>query len=192
MTGKGRQMVAAAPRYSAAERAATASLPQLPSLSDGLKSAIADSLNLVPTSDGEAYVWQPPSNLPQRIVDEAARSAKQLEHALKPASMDIKGLWLSQLAQLVAPGRDSAPDMLARINAMERDLDHPPLCFTDETRIKAGKEFRFFPSFAELAALLDSVRHPYRERLARLRRIGTAQAPAQTESEEQRKQRMAE
>jgi len=161
-----------------------------------LKSAIADSLNLVPaTLDGESgHVWQPPGNLPARIVDEAKRAAQALERALRPAGAEIKGRWLSQLAQLVAPGRDSAPDMLARINAMARDLDHPPLCFDDETRIIAARKFTFFPSFAELAGLLDGIRQPYRNRLGRLRRLGPAQQPERTESDEEiiaRRQAMA-
>jgi len=159
-----------------------------------LKSAIADSLNLRPIGEGGQDVWVPPSNLPARICDEAARAAKQLEHALRPASAEVKGRWLSQLAQLVAPGRDSAPDMLARINAMRRDLDHPPLCFTDETRVRAGKAFTFFPSFAELSGLLDGVCDPYRERLRRLRRLGPAQQPEPAETDEEiiaRRQAMA-
>src|SRR5258708_21857219 len=185
MTGKA---LAPAPRYSAVERAATASPPPLPSLSGGLKSAIADSLNLVPaTLDGESgHVWQPPGNLPARIIDEAKRVAQALERALWPAGAAVKGRWLSQLAQLVAPGRDGAPDMLARVNAMARDLDHPPLCFTDETRVRAAKAFTFFPSFAELAGLLDGIRQPYRERLERLRRLVPAQQPERVESEAER------
>jgi len=145
-----------------------------------LKSAIADSLNLVPTPDGEGYVWQAPANLPARIVDEAQRAAKQLEHALKPATEDVKAKWLAQLAQLCAPV--SAEDGLTRLRAIARDLDHPPLCFTDETRIAAARRFKFFPSFAELAGFLDGVRHPYRERLGRLRQIRPA-LPAPVESE---------
>src|SRR5260221_37486 len=180
MTGKA---LTPAPRYSAVERGARASPPPVPSWSGGLKSGIADSLNLRPIGEGGQDVWVPPSNLPARICDEAARAAKQLEHALRPASAEVKGRWLSQLAQLVAPGRDSAPDMLARINALRRDLDHPPLCFTDDTRIIAAKKFMFLPSFAELAGLLDGIRQPYRDRLERLRRLGPAQQPERAEND---------
>src|SRR5260370_5994237 len=119
MTGKA---LAPAPRYSAVERAATASPPPLPSLSGGLKSAIADSLNLVPaTLDGESgHVWQPPGNLPARIIDEAKRAAQQLEHALRPAGVPVKRRWLAQLAQLLAPGRPDAPHLLAPSEALAR------------------------------------------------------------------------
>lgn len=191
MTEKTRQNRQLAPRYSAVERD-LASRPQPPSLSDGLKSAIADSLNLVLTPDDE-YVWQPPTTLPARVVDEARRAAAQLEHALRPAGEDLKARWLAQLAQLCA-GTSSAEDGLTRLRAIARDLDHPPLCFTDDTRIAAARKFKFFPSFAELSGLLDAVRHPYRDRLDRLRRLGPAQAPAQGESEAEaiaRRQAMA-
>src|SRR5260221_11619665 len=121
MTGKA---LAPAPRYSAVERAATASPPPLPSLSGGLKSAIADSLNLTPTPDGEGLVWAPPSNLPARICDEAARAAKQLEHALRPASAQVQGRRLEPLAQQVAPSRDSTLHSQSRINCIAQFLDH--------------------------------------------------------------------
>src|SRR5260370_40158366 len=119
MTGKA---LAPAPRYSAVERAATASPPPLPSLSGGLKSAIADSLNLVPaTLDGESgHVWQPPGNLPARIIDEAKRAAQQLEHALRPAGAAVKGRLLAPPAQPVGPRRDRAPRRLARPGATAR------------------------------------------------------------------------
>lgn len=154
---------------------ATASLPSPPSLSDALRRALADHLNLQPTPDGDGYRWQPPEHPTPVLIAEAKHVRPQLERYLEPAPEHVKLRWLTQLGTLTA-GSSTVEEALTRIKAYARDLDHPAFCFTDSSRVDAARRFKFWPSFAELARFLDEVAQPHRERLQRLRRIGAGDA----------------
>jgi hypothetical protein len=155
---------------------AAASPPSLPRLSDGLKRATADRFNLILDPASDSYAWQPPENPTPALIDEAKRAALQTEKALQPAPSGMKIQWLVQLGVLTL-GKLSAEEAKVKIQAYVRDLAHPPLAFTDETRIAAARRFKFFPAFAELVDFLDECCAPQRERLRRLRRLGAAIPP---------------
>ena len=143
----------------------------VPRLSDALMKAIDDSLNLIPNAAGD-LVWAPPAALSPGIVDEAKSVCAPFAAALEPASDAYKLRWLSQLEQLVS-GATSPEEGVTRIRAMIRDLDHPALCFTDETRREAARRFKYLPAFADLAPFLDDVVRPHLQRLRRLKRIAS-------------------
>jgi hypothetical protein len=159
-------------------------------LSSALLSAISDSLNLQPTTDGEGYVWQPPAVLPE-LRDEAAAAAAALKAALAPASKSLKTGWLMKLGMLCASSAN-ATDAKNKIVEYAAAIDHPPLCFTDGTGTAAARQFKFFPSFSELCQFLDAEARPHRDRLRRLERVATAPPMGEQESEAERIRRRQE
>jgi hypothetical protein len=101
--------------------------------------------------------------LPERITDalkrDAAEAGRRVAQSLLPADQQTVKHWLAALGVLVA-GQMPAADAKAKLGAFAPMLKHPPVCFTRDTLEAAGRAFKFFPSFSELAAFLDEQMQP--------------------------------
>lgn len=95
---------------------------------------------------------------------------RQVEGALRPADPQTVRQWLTALGVMVA-GQMTAADAKAKVGAYVPMLDHPASCFTRETLEEAGRAFKFFPSFSEVAAFLDSKADPLKTLRQRLEAV---------------------
>jgi hypothetical protein len=109
-------------------------------------------------------------------VDAARSRLRAAENLLRPADKQTLAKWLATLGVLCA-GQMSADDAKTKIAAYVPLLDVPAAILTKQTLQDAGREFKWFPSFAELAAFMDRQSWPLRKLAARLRRIAEM-APA--------------
>ena len=101
--------------------------------------------------------------------------------ALPPSSRNDGGetaaKWLSTLGLLVA-GRMATADARARLSAFGPLLaDYPVRVFTMETLREAARRFKWFPSYAELAELLDEVAREIGSRVPLRRHIAASVEP---------------
>lgn len=115
----------------------------------------------------------------EAVRGEAERLARVADVMLAPAPRDLTRDWLLRLGLLVA-GNLSVADSKARIAAYCDDLRYPALCFTDESRRRAGVAFKFFPTFSELSSFLDAEAQPMRKRAAELRAVAGRPVAAPT------------
>lgn len=130
----------------------------------------ADLSNLSYTPGTDGYVWQPPDDVPAKVKAEASRMIAPFHAALAAAPRMLVAHWLTQLGILVA-GNMPVADAKAKVAGYVADLDFPALCFTDATRAAAAREFKWFPSFAELSEFLEKIAKPHRARLYRIKTI---------------------
>lgn len=100
---------------------------------------------------------------------------RRVDLAMAPARHDRMRQWLLDLAPLVAAAI-SLEDARARLEAYVGLLDYPAGCFTQASLRKAGRRFRFFPAFAELAEFLDAHLLELREKRRRLELIAAPPA----------------
>lgn len=145
-------------------------------MSEALKRAIADELNLHPTADGDGYAWQVPAELDAAVIAEAGTLAGRWGAELAAAPIGTRLHWLTKLAVLTA-GAKPVEDVRRQIAEYAPGLNFPPLCFTDETRFACARKFKWWPAYAELAAALDEIAAGSRERLRRLNRVAASPVP---------------
>jgi hypothetical protein len=124
----------------------------------------------------ERESWDPPEVVGEQLRSEAARAIPQAEAALRPADKQTAREWLMALGVLVA-GQMTTNDAKAKIGAYAPLLDHPACCFTRATLEEAGRQFKFFPAFAEIAAFLDEQRAPLVLMRGRLKAIAAVRPP---------------
>ncbi|HXQ41622.1 MAG TPA: hypothetical protein VN821_10155 [Candidatus Udaeobacter sp.] len=151
------------------------------SLSSSLRANCEGTPRLVDRGDGYGATtvgetWRPPSQASPALKAEAARALEAAERALAPASAETMGRWLASLGLLCA-GAMAAQEARAKIGAYASLMDYPPACFTKATLREAGRRFKWLPSYAELAALLDEAAAPARALRDRLRAIAEAPLP---------------
>jgi hypothetical protein len=118
----------------------------------------------------EELPWRPPASVNAALKADAHRSLAQLDAALKPAERQLVKDWLLALGTLCA-GQMSAADAKTKIAGYAGLLEHPPLCFTRETLRDAARRFKWWPSFAEIAAFLDEIARPTRHLRARVKAL---------------------
>lgn len=88
--------------------------------------------------------------------------------------------WLLMLGAITA-GRTSMDDAKVKLTAYRKLLEVPVGIFDDETVMRrAGKRFKFFPSFSELAEFIEAERRRLDQQARRLRIVafGRDQEPA--------------
>jgi hypothetical protein len=117
--------------------------------------------------------WSMPERITEQLKRDAAAAVRQMDAALVPANPQMVRQWLTALGVLVA-GSMTAGDAKAKVGAYAPMLDHPACCYTRETLEEAGREFKFFPSFSEVAAFLDRKAEPVRLLRQRLNAISRA------------------
>lgn len=111
--------------------------------------------------------WKPPAIVAPALIEEAERLLPALVTDLAAAPHRAVMEWLARLGMAVASNLSPA-EAMGKIEAIAGDLaaDYPAAVFTDETRRKAMRAFKWFPSYSELAELLD----PEKEKLLRIQR----------------------
>lgn len=122
--------------------------------------------------------WSPPAVIPPEMVAEAGRL---LPAIMGPPGDTPKRLvveWLARLGMAVASNL-SPDEAMGKIEAIAGDLaaDYPAAVFTDETRRKAMRAFKWFPSYSELAELLNIERSKLRRMQRQLEALVKATQP---------------
>lgn len=165
-------------------------------LSPGLEKAIrGQKLTLGLSNGAELYFaerWTLPANLSPEIIDEAKALIQSAELENEPAPEKIKAKWLASLGTLCA-GKATVSEIQSQLVAYASMIDHPETAFTKTTLDKAARNFKWFPSYAELTDFLDAETSTLRNNLARLRHVANAKpnqrkageydAPTETQAE---------
>ncbi len=103
----------------------------------------------------------------------AERELAALRAHLAPADRERIASWLEALGRLVAkPATMTAAEAAAKVRAYAALLrDTPAGCFTADSLRAAARRFVWWPSFAEVASLLDGIAAGLRQRAARCEAI---------------------
>ncbi len=117
--------------------------------------------------------WNAPAEVDPRDKGEARNNLALALKAAAPADRETVRMWLASLGVMCA-GQITAADAKAKIGVYVPNLDHPASCFTKETLTEAGRKFKWFPSYAEIAEFLDAKARPARTLAFRLRKISEA------------------
>lgn len=137
--------------------ATTAVAPRSASLADA--ASLEDLLASLPYSltrlvDVDSDEWRKPESLTAGEIQAAKGRLGRAEALLRPADKQLLKRWLSALGVLCA-GQMTAADAKAKIGAYVPLLDAPAAVLTKRTLQDAGRQFKWFPSFAELSEFLD-------------------------------------
>ena len=118
-----------------------------------------------------AEVWRPPAAV-TRYQQADAQAA--LESLRLVTDVETVKKWLMALGTLVAKNMTVA-DAKVRIGAYTPGMvAYPPECFTRETLYQAGREFTWFPTYAEVARFMDERASAARNLAHRLKKIAEA------------------
>jgi hypothetical protein len=103
---------------------------------------------------------------------------------LLPTSRDVVAAWLLRVGLAVA-SQMSVDDAKAKVEVMAFDLvvEFPVAVFSDKTRRRAMRRFKWFPSYAELAELLDLEAGRLRRAQKRLKVLAGVATPAREGSQ---------
>ncbi len=150
----------------------------LPSLSAQLTDALTAPKQGFTGPDGQFDVregyWSPPT-VTAAVRAEAVIALAGYDRLMAPAALRTIVPWLVRLgiASAGALGQDEAQ---AKVQALASDLcaEYPEGVFTDETRRKVAKACKWFPSYAELAEILDRQAKALKTRHGRLRAVAEA------------------
>ena len=145
-------------------------------ITKALEAAVTDG-NYPVYHEGNPYALNREGwNLPE-VTEALNRHAKAVlpavEAELEPASIGIREKWLTSLGTLCA-GKMSAADAKAKLSAYGSMMDYPSQVFTKATLGQAGREFKFFPSYAEVCEFLNAKAKPLLDRAERVRKIAEA------------------
>ena len=165
-------------------------------LSPGLENAIQGRIVTTGlSSDAEldfAERWTLPANLSPEIIAEAKALIQSAELENEPAPEKIKAKWLASLGTLCA-GKATVSEIQSQLVAYASMVDYPETAFTKTTLDKAARNFKWFPSYAELTEFLDAETSTLRNNLSRLRQVANAKpnqkkageynAPTETQAE---------
>lgn len=117
--------------------------------------------------------WELPKVITKSLKAEAARMAVVLRGRMVPAQKEAIREWLKMLGVLCA-GNATVADARMKVGAYSAMLNHPASCFTKESLDRAGRRFKFVPSYAELVEFLDAESAPARLAVTRLEKIAAA------------------
>ena len=114
--------------------------------------------------------WKPPAVISRELRAEAALMLDQSEALLRPAAQSSLRSWLVSLGALVAnSGSDS--NASARVDAYSGLVDASAGALTKTSLKRAAAQFKFWPSYSELAEFLAGERSGLIERARRMRAI---------------------
>lgn len=114
--------------------------------------------------------WMPPKKVSPDVLESAYVELDALLSRLHQADQKNTKTWLKTLGTLCA-SKMTIEDAQMRLLAYVELLDHPEGCFTKATLAEAGRLFRWFPTFSEVAEFLDKKRDAMTRRKERLERI---------------------
>lgn len=146
-------------------------------LSPALADAVADRTEWRFPSAADAHEvalpWTAPDTVPPALAAEATRVLPAARRAVEPAARETVEKWLLSLGAVVASNMTAA-DVRVKVRAMATLLDYPAAIYSTETMREAARAFTWFPSYAELAKVLDPIAAALRRRADRLEIIATA------------------
>lgn len=146
----------------------------MPSLSTGLAALVDPGTEWdIERQDTRDKPWTPPAEVDARDKGEARNKLPLALRAAAPCGRETVKDWLNALGVMCA-GQMTATDAKAKISVYAANLDHPALCFTQETLGEAGRKFKWFPSYAEVIEFLDAKARPARALAYRLKKISEA------------------
>lgn len=140
------------------------------SVSSSLSRAISSPSQAVYTEtgmDSREAPWTLPQRITMDLILDAQRAATAYGRLLVRAPDHLVNSWLNALGTLMA-GQMTAGDAKVKIAAYAGLLDHPSLCYTQQTLAAAGRKFKWWPSFAELAEFLDDIAREPRRHATRI------------------------
>jgi hypothetical protein len=116
-------------------------------------------------------LWKPPANITNSDREHARSLVAQAEAVCQPAPPDAVRKWISTVGALVA-GNMSVEDARAKLSAYTKLLEIPLGVVGDDDSLKrAGRRFKWFPAYAELAEFVDQERSRLDRLATRLRII---------------------
>lgn len=148
------------------------------SLSSSLR-AVCDDRQEWNAGEMRELPWHAPLAVDQRDKGEAKAALPLAVRAATPADMDLVRKWLAALGVMCA-GNMPAADAKAKIGVYAPNLDHPHSCFTEETLREAGRAFKWFPSYSEVAEFLDGKARPIKKLKLRLEAVANAPVAERT------------
>ena len=146
----------------------------LPSLSTPLADALTAPKQTFTGPDGQFDVregyWSAPAVVAPAMRAEAVIALAAYDRMMRPASLRTVAPWLVRLG-IAAAGSLGQDEAQAKVQALACDLceEYPEGVFTDETRRKVARACKWFPSYAELAEILDRQTKALKTRHGRLR-----------------------
>lgn len=134
--------------------------------------------------DTREGVWELPAVVDPQIAAEAERLLPSVMAAPGGTPKRLVMEWLARLGMAVASNL-SPDEAMGKIEAIAGDLaaDYPAGVFTDETRRKAMRAFKWFPSYSELAELLDMEKSKLRRLQRKLEALAAAGKPKAPQKE---------
>ncbi|MTJ81748.1 MAG: hypothetical protein F8N37_12120 [Telmatospirillum sp.] len=114
--------------------------------------------------------WKLPETVPTQARDDAMAHLPIAQAACAPAEPDQAKKWLGMLGTIVA-GNMPAAEAQMRLKAYVGLMRIPAGMVNREVLDRAGRRFKFFPAYAELAEFVDAERAKLEERARRLRLI---------------------
>ena len=147
----------------------------LPSLSppDSLAKALTSPTEWFEGSHGfdtRAAPWKPPAVITDSMRKDAEQSLPIAQALCDPAPKDRAKQWLATLGTIVA-GNMPAAEAQMRLKAYVGLIEIPAGMMTRQLLDRAGRRFKFFPSYSELAEFVDEEKHRLEETARRLRII---------------------
>jgi hypothetical protein len=139
-----------------------------------LKLAVRASMpaSYVAPGDENPHVVTAPYVPNQTAVDEAKATLGAAEASLRPIERVQFRKWLLELSAGVANPPSGEKDFELRCTSLSIAIsDLPAACFTDNTLKQAMRQFKFFPSAAELFAFAEAIARPMRAEVEAIRRI---------------------
>jgi hypothetical protein len=102
---------------------------------------------------------------------EARAELDRLAESLEPAGKERMAQWLATLGTISATGNMTVADAKAKLGAYASLLAYPVACLTRESLDRAGRAFKWFPTYAEIAEFLDAEQRRVETRRKRLERL---------------------
>ncbi|MCW0235303.1 MAG: hypothetical protein OJJ21_17015 [Ferrovibrio sp.] len=114
--------------------------------------------------------WMPPAQPSGAMLSQARTALAAMPTRLQPATKQVKADWLIALG-IATAGQMTADDAERKVSLYIDMLDHEAGCFSKDSLRAAAGAFKWFPSFAEVKAVLDAERFRLRKEAARLKRL---------------------
>ena len=123
--------------------------------------------------------WSLPANTSQQERDDASAFLPIAQQSCRTASATDARKWLTTLGTLVA-GNMPVQDARAKLTAYVGLLEMPVGMMTREALDRAGRRFKWFPTYSELAEFVDSEKAALSRNLSRVRAIAGQGEPSKS------------
>lgn len=164
--------------------------PQKTEIHSWLRSATEPSKNILALIED---LSKPPEQrygliCPQELHDEAIRLISACDDALRPASSETVGKWLTALGGTCAVASGPSQDAKEKVWAYINVLDFPPICYTHGTLKRAARKFKFFPTVSELSEFFAEIVGPIKKTRFGAERVSKSKVESRYTPREKRKE----